>query len=105
MKRILLVFAVLFLSVNLVYALGERPAKVTELQTNNFELINLKVEGITCPSCILTIRGALQKVPAVKKAEVNLQGEAKVYMEKGKVNPTALIQAVNKAGYKATLAE
>jgi len=102
MRGILTIFIILFSLTTLVYAMGERPTKIEELP-EDIEIMNLKVEGTYCPGCIPTIRNALQKVSGVKKVEVNLKGEAKVYAEKGKVDPVDLIKAVEKAGYKASL--
>ncbi|WP_349259354.1 heavy metal translocating P-type ATPase [Oligoflexus sp.] len=66
--------------------------------------IELSVEGMTCASCVRRIEKALAKVPGVQGATVNLATErAKVSFTSGKVSSEDLIQAVEKAGYKANL--
>ncbi|MFQ6063305.1 MAG: heavy-metal-associated domain-containing protein, partial [Methanosarcinales archaeon] len=68
------------------------------------EKVTLKVEGMTCIGCAVAVQSALEKVQGVRNAEVSFRkGEAVVEFEKGKVNTTQLIEAVEKVGYKAYL--
>jgi copper chaperone CopZ len=63
--------------------------------------IHLKIDGMTCQNCVRHVRGALQKVAGVESAEVDLdQGAASVQTGDGTV-AAELIQAVQRAGYKA----
>jgi Cu+-exporting ATPase len=72
-----------------------------ELDTGELEL---SVQGMTCASCVRRIEKALAKVPGVQTATVNLATErAKVSFTSGKVSADELIQAIEKAGYKAEL--
>jgi Cu+-exporting ATPase len=72
-----------------------------EVDTSDIEL---SVEGMTCASCVRRIEKALSKVPGVQGATVNLATErAKVSFTSGKVSSEDLIQAIEKAGYKANL--
>jgi copper chaperone len=60
---------------------------------------NLKIEGMNCGACQSHVTKALQGVAGVKTVSVDLsKGEANVG---GNADVTALIQAVEKAGYKA----
>lgn len=103
MQNLLIFLVILLVTAGLTFAMGEPPEKV-KIIDKNIEVINLKIEGMTCLGCVPTVKSALLKVPEVKEAEVSLsKGEAKVYTEKGKVNPADLIKAVEKAGYKAIL--
>jgi len=62
----------------------------------------LKINGMTCQNCARHVREALQKVPGVTSAEVDLAGGAAV-VQGGGENTAALLQAVAKAGYGAEL--
>ena len=65
-------------------------------------MLKLKVEGMTCNHCVMSVKKALLKVPGVEKAEVSLE-RAEALVE-GKVDPEALIRAVEEEGYRAALA-
>jgi Cu+-exporting ATPase len=65
--------------------------------------IRLPVEGMTCASCVARVEKALQKVPGVESAVVNLATEtASVGLAAGS-DPEALVAAVRKAGYETRL--
>lgn len=60
----------------------------------------LKIEGMTCASCVARVEKALKKVPAVLSAEVNLATEtATIVAPRGKVTPSQLMAAITAAGY------
>jgi P-type Cu+ transporter len=62
----------------------------------------LKVQGMTCASCVGRVERALAAVPGVLRAEVNLATErASVRMLEGGPDHAALIRAVAAAGYDA----
>jgi Cu+-exporting ATPase len=64
----------------------------------------LAIGGMTCASCATRVEKALAKVPGVTRASVNLATEtATVDLTDPAVDPDALIAAVKKAGYEATL--
>src|SRR5690606_22250348 len=61
----------------------------------------LAVEGMTCASCVGRVERALQAVPGVAGAAVNLAtGRATV---QGSAADEALVEAIGKAGYRATV--
>ena len=61
----------------------------------------LAIEGMTCASCVTRVEKALQRVPGVVSAEVNLATEtARVA---GSSDAAALVAAVQRAGYEAHL--
>jgi Cu+-exporting ATPase len=63
--------------------------------------ISLDISGMTCASCVARVEKALAAVPSVTAATVNLATEkAKV---SGAHDAAALIEAVEKAGYTATV--
>ena len=68
--------------------------------------VPLRVEGMTCIGCVANVKRALEAVPGVRSVKVSLKkNEAVVAYEKDKVTVKQLIQAVEKAGYKASLKE
>ena len=59
--------------------------------------VELAVEGMTCASCVGRVERALQAVPGVVEASVNLAtGRARVL---GNADAAALLAAIGKAGY------
>jgi Cu+-exporting ATPase len=63
--------------------------------------ISLDIAGMTCASCVARVEKALAAVPEVTSATVNLATERAAVS--GARDPAALIAAVEKAGYTATL--
>ncbi|MDT7856434.1 heavy metal translocating P-type ATPase [Rubrivirga sp. S365] len=60
----------------------------------------LGVEGMTCAACSGRVEKALQKVPGVEEATVNLATErATVSFDAAETTPLALAEAVQRAGY------
>ncbi|MDA8050946.1 MAG: heavy metal translocating P-type ATPase [Rhodospirillales bacterium] len=62
----------------------------------------LAIGGMTCATCVGRVEKALRRVPGVLQAEVNLATERAVVEGIG-LRPTALIGAVQDAGYDAGL--
>ena len=64
--------------------------------------MNLKVEGMTCGHCQMSVKKALENIKGVKSAVVDLENKsAKINYKSDKVTVESLIQAVADAGYKA----
>ncbi len=70
-----------------------------EVQTTE---LDLRIEGMTCASCVSRVEKALQKVPGVTEASVNLATEQARVKGHG-LTEGALVAAVEKAGYEAAL--
>ena len=68
------------------------------------KLIKLPIEGMTCASCVARVEKALQRVPGVASAEVNLATETATVSLADGAAPQSLIDAVRGAGYEARLA-
>jgi Cu+-exporting ATPase len=64
--------------------------------------VDLAVGGMTCASCVTRVERALAKVPGVT-ASVNLATETAHAELADRVDPAALIRAVESAGYTATV--
>ena len=62
--------------------------------------LDLRVEGMTCASCVARVEKALKKVPGVTDATVNLATETATVRSEGVVLDAALA-AIRKAGYEA----
>ncbi len=61
----------------------------------------LKVKGMACEACRLKVDKALEAVPGVEKAEVDLQaGTATVHYDPEKTDLDALARAVDKLGFR-----
>jgi Cu+-exporting ATPase len=65
--------------------------------------ISLPIAGMTCASCVSHVESALNKVPGVTEATVNLATErATVHYEDSNLKLEDLIQAVRASGYDVT---
>jgi copper chaperone len=66
-------------------------------------MIKLKIEGMTCGHCVMSVQKALASVPGVEGAvEVDLKsGSAQVG---GHPDPAGLIAAVAEEGFSASVA-
>lgn len=67
------------------------------------KLVNLNIDGMTCPMCIDDIKGSVGKVKGVKETTVQLkEGRAQVKAQKD-AKPEAMCDAVKKLGYGCTV--
>jgi copper chaperone len=66
-------------------------------------MIQLKIQGMTCNHCVMSVKGALEGVPGVAgPVEVDLKGGyARVG---GSPDPAALVAAVAEEGFSAAVA-
>ncbi|NHN78098.1 copper-translocating P-type ATPase [Azotobacter chroococcum] len=81
------------------------PAAIAALHKAGYQVaedtVELSVTGMTCASCVGRVERVLRKVPGVTDASVNLASErARVRVLRG-VPTTALIAAIERAGYAA----
>ena len=66
--------------------------------------VALRVEGMTCASCSLVVRTALERLDGVKGAKVSVpEKRAIVEYEPAMVTPQRMVDAVNNLGYRACL--
>lgn len=64
--------------------------------------VTLDVRGLRCASCPVTVRTALRRVSGVVDAKVSLpDGTATVEYDASRVGPQELVDAVERAGYRA----
>jgi copper chaperone CopZ len=94
MKRYIVLFGVALLFLQLVYAQDE-PQRCT-----------LNVKGMTCGGCANRVKNAVSKLGGVQSVDVSLEkGLAEVSYIPAKLSPTDLVDAINKTGFSASLAE
>lgn len=64
------------------------------------EQVVIKVDGMTCKHCKMAVEKALQGVPGVQEADVDLAGKkVKVTYDADKSGKTDLDRAITDAGY------
>jgi copper chaperone len=62
----------------------------------------LKVEGMTCHSCVAHVGGALRDVDGVGEVQVEFKlGQVRVSHDPERANLTALVEALRDAGYES----
>ena len=70
------------------------------------EQVELRIDGMTCATCVARVEKALRSVPGVLEAGVNLAtSTAQVTRLAGAAPTPALLQAVQRAGYEATASD
>ena len=83
----------------------DRAALVQAIEKAGYDVplqtVELSVEGMTCASCVGRVERALQAVPGVVQATVNLATERATV--RGAAETGALLAAIDKAGYEARL--
>ena len=75
---------------------------MTPTKSSNSEFFNLDIGGMTCASCVSRVEKALDKIPGVEAATVNLATEqARVRVKSGSSSLAEIIALVKKTGYEA----
>lgn len=87
-------------------ALSFAPSQQADLASPGLSTMSLRIEGMTCESCALTAQRAILAVPGVRDAKVlYTEREARITLDRASpASSEVLIAAVQKAGYKAKLA-
>ena len=68
------------------------------------QTLTLKIDGMTCGGCVKSVTKVLENLNGVEKAEVSLENaDAIISFDESKIQPAALIEAVEDAGFDATL--
>ena len=67
--------------------------------------VTLKIDGMTCSGCVKSVTRVLSELDGVAQAEVSLENaQAVVSFDENKVQPAALVEAVEDAGFDAAVA-
>ncbi|MGF6773904.1 Cu+-exporting ATPase [Paraburkholderia sp. GAS199] len=77
------------------------PPRPADVSAASSPLAEIDIGGMTCASCAMRVEKALAKVPGVASASVNLATDTASVA--GTADSGALVDAVRKAGYEATL--
>lgn len=65
--------------------------------------INLKIEGMHCTSCAMSIDGELEDM-GVKESNTNYaKSEAKVTFDESKISEESIVEAIKNLGYQASI--
>lgn len=68
------------------------------------ETITLNIGGMTCGGCVKSVTKVLENLNGVEKADVSLENaNAVITFDAGKIQTAALIEAVEDAGFDASL--
>lgn len=86
-------------------AAPDMPAVIDAIRKAGYDVpassADLAIEGMSCASCVSNVEKALNAVPGVTRASVNLATERAHVELAGQVPLSDLIKAVEKAGYEA----
>lgn len=67
--------------------------------------VTLRVQNMTCGTCPIVVRKALERVPGVSRATVDLDKKtATVTFDPDRVAPAVLTEATTNAGFPSSLA-
>lgn len=68
------------------------------------ETININISGMTCGGCVKSVTKVLEALNGVEKAEVDLvSAAAKITFDPAKVQTAELVEAIEDAGFDASL--
>ncbi|MFV2029625.1 heavy-metal-associated domain-containing protein [Neisseria sp. S1] len=66
--------------------------------------VTLNIEGMTCGGCVNSVTRVLEAIEGVEKVQVDLaSGRAVINIAEGKTDTTQLIEAIENAGFDASL--
>lgn len=68
------------------------------------KILRLKVDGMGCDGCVEAVQKALEDVPGVVRAMVELNAGLAEVEATPMMRPETLVEAVQQAGYEASLA-
>ena len=92
------------LVVSFLLALGALASPLGRAQAAQPETVVLEVPGMTCRTCPITVRLALERVPGVIDAEADFDTKtATVTFDPDQTDARALIRATTEAGYPSTV--
>lgn len=94
MKSLWIVTLILFLA----------SASAVSAETNR--TVVLEIEKMTCATCPITVRKAIQRVDGVKSVDVDYESKlATVVFDEDRTTPEAISQASTDVGFPATVRE
>lgn len=66
------------------------------------QILNLKIAGMDCAACVVSIEKSVKKVPGVYSVQVDFDRGLATVVADRQARPQAVVQAVQAAGYRAT---
>jgi copper chaperone len=67
----------------------------------NMTQVTIKIEGMSCGHCQMSVKKAVESVEGIRKADVNLQTkQVTVDYDEGKANLEKVKAAIREAGYE-----
>jgi copper chaperone CopZ len=70
-------------------------------ETNYFQSVTVKVDGMDCTSCEMPIKAAVELTPGVRSADVSYErGEARVEYDAKQTDVDRIKRAIDSTGYK-----
>ncbi|MCA1659773.1 MAG: cation transporter [Verrucomicrobiaceae bacterium] len=97
------VFSFAALNVSSYVFAGPPPPRV-ETGADNLQRVVIPVEGMSCSTCEVAVRTALQRTSGVKAAHVSVATKnATIDYEPATTNPAEIVKAINSTGYTAAL--
>jgi copper chaperone len=61
--------------------------------------IRLKIEGMSCQHCVMSVKKAVESISGVASADVTI-GSAKITFDEAKTGKNEIIKAIQHVGYK-----
>ena len=78
------------------------PAALSATQPGRLETVTVAIEGMTCESCEVMVKKALDNTPGIHAAEVSHKnGNARIQYDPAQTNLNKIKDAINSTGYKA----
>ncbi|MFQ5584328.1 MAG: heavy-metal-associated domain-containing protein [Calditrichia bacterium] len=88
----------------MTFALPLVTFKNQSIYKGNTKEVKLSIEGMDCDYCVRTVTERLNRVAGVVSASVSLsEKSALVYIQQEKTTAAHLIQAIERAGFEASL--
>lgn len=98
-----LVFFLVFLAASfLAVGCSKQEAGQQELAAGNTKEVTIPVEGMSCNSCVASVKSSLKPMEGVEKVAVSLvDRNATISYDPEKITPEQVQKAINDLGYKA----
>jgi copper chaperone len=98
--KVISLFLVMFVTVSC--SQQEENINQTAMADQEVQAVTIPVEGMSCGSCVSTVKRTVKAIDGVKQIEVSLEKrQATIIYNKDKVSAQTIQEAINDIGYKA----